>query len=238
MNEEVYISFEHYLQNEMPPEERSVFEERLQNDAAFKEQFEAYKETTLLLGNKFSEETAAFKQNLSAISDAHFADKGKKKGRVISFKPWYYGAAATIAILLGTWFAMQSGPSYYDFPHEEAYFVGRDSANAEMKKAQDLFNSKEYEKAVVVFEKMGRGNQEMNYFYAIALIESGDYVKAEAVLNSLQEGNSIYKEKALWYKALLQLKQEDPEACKKILQQIPKDSEDYEKAQKLLNDLN
>lgn len=238
MNEELYISFENYLQNGMTVEEKAEFEERLKDDKDFSGQFEAYKEATLHLEHKFSEETVAFKQNLSKISNAYFADKGKQKGRVISFRPWYYGVAASIAIVLGTWFSMQnSSPNYYDFPHEEAYFVGRDSVDADKKKAQDLFNNKDYRQAVATFEKMERGNQELDYFYAISLIETDNYAKAESMLKDLQNGNSVYKEKAIWYRALLELKQGDLQACGKMLKQIPEDAEDYERAQKLLKDL-
>jgi len=239
MNEELYISFENYLHNEMTPEEKAIFEEQLQDDTDFNEKFEAYKETTLLLEHKFSKETAAFKQNLSGISNANFADEGKQKGRAIAFKPWYYGAAASIAIVLGTWISMQnSEPRYQDFnQHEVASFIERNEADANLKTAQEWFNNKEYEKAVVVFEKIANANSEVQYFYAISLIETNNYAKAESLLNDLQDGNSVYKEKAIWYSALLELKQGNLEACKKFLQQIPEEAEDYEKAQKLLKDL-
>jgi hypothetical protein len=35
MNEELYIRFEHYLANEMTSEEKTIFEEQLQNDIHF-----------------------------------------------------------------------------------------------------------------------------------------------------------------------------------------------------------
>lgn len=238
MNEELYISFENYLQGEMNLEDKLNFEKQLQNDADFQAQFESYKEVTLLLENKFSTEADSFKENLNTISENYFAETSAKNSKVVSFKPWFYAVAASIALLIGTWFAFQNNqPLYADYSHEEAHFVSRDGENADLKTAQDLFNNKEYSKAVRAFEKIGSGNQEINYFHAIALIETNNYSKAEILLTDLQNGNSVYKEKAIWYKALSALKQGNSETCKEILLQIPKDAEDYDKAQKLLNKL-
>ena len=238
MNEELYISFESYLQDEMTSVDKIDFEEQLTNDADFRKQFEAYREVTNLLEQKFSAEKDSFKENLNTISETYFSKKELKKPKVFLFKPWLFAAAASFVLLMGTWFVFQNNqPLYDDFAHEEAHFVSRDGENADLKIAQDLFNNKEYSKAVSVFEKLGRDNQEVNYFYAISLIEIENYSKAEAILTDLQNGNSVYKEKAAWYKALSALKQEKIDKCRKILKEIPSEAEDYQKAQKLLKDL-
>ena len=101
MNEEMYIGFESYLANEMPADEKILFEEKLQNDAKFKRQFQLYKETTQLLSHKFSYETINFKKNLEAISKEHFTETNKDKSKVIAFKPWFYAVAACLVIGLG-----------------------------------------------------------------------------------------------------------------------------------------
>ena len=45
---------EKYLLNEMTQEEKANFENKLQNDTDFKEQFQVYKETSLFLALMFS----------------------------------------------------------------------------------------------------------------------------------------------------------------------------------------
>ena len=80
-------------------------------------------------------------------------------------------------------------------------------------------------------------NPELHYFYAIALIETNDYAKAETLLKEIKSGTSVYKEKATWYLALSNLKQKKLEECKIYLKQIPTDAEDYDNAQKLLKRL-
>lgn len=240
MNEELYIGFENYLNNEMLPEERLDFEQRLQNDAGFKESFRLYKETTRFLEAKLSTETVDFKENLKAISKDYFDGNPQKKPKVISFKPWQYAVAASITILFGTWFMMQNGnPEYGDYnQHENAYFTERGTSDADLKQAQDFFNAKEYKKAVAAFEKVEvLKKPELQYFYAIALIETNDFKKAEILLNTIKEGTSVYKDKAVWYLALSELKQNRIPECRSLLEQIPSNSEDFDKAQQLLKEL-
>lgn len=239
MNEEMYIGFESYLANEMPADEKERFEEKLQNDAQFMEQFQLFTETTQFLSHKFSSETIDFKKNLETISAAHFSETEEKDIKVVNLKPWYYAVAASMAILFGTLLFNQSDPQYGDYSqHESAQFIERGDNDANLKEAQDFFNNKYYQKAVASFEKVADLNQpEFQYFYAIALIETNSYTKAELTLNSLKNGTSVYKDKAIWYLALSNLKQKKLDDCKSLLKQIPADAEEYDKAQQLLNDL-
>ncbi|MBL7885863.1 MAG: tetratricopeptide repeat protein [Flavobacterium sp.] len=237
MNEEIYLRFEHYLADEMTSEERLLFEEQLQNDASFNESFTLYKETTQFLEYKFSSEKAAFEQNITSIAKEHFASK--KETKVIAFKPWYYAVAATIVVVVGTWMMMQNDPTYGDYnQHEMAVFVERSDNNENLQKAQEAFNKKDYQQAVAAFEKIQDFRKpELQYFYAIALIETNDFTKAELFLDQLRKGNSVYKDKATWYLALSYLKQNKKDKCKLVLQQIPVEAEDYNKAQELLKEL-
>lgn len=239
MNEEVYIGFESYLNNEMPTEEKTQFENRMKTDRDFNKSFTLYKETTQFLDNKFSKETVDFKQNLQTISKEYFAEKEQKETKVIAFKPWYYAVAAILVIALGIFTFTQNDPQYGDYnQHENAYFMERGDEDVNLKNAQDFFNAKEYANAVTAFEKVADLNKpELQYFYAIALIETNKYPKAEALLKTIQQGTSSFKEKAVWYLALSNLKQKKFVNCKTLLKQIPADAEDYEKAQQLLKDL-
>jgi hypothetical protein len=239
MNEEMYIGFESYLANEMPPNEKILFEEKLQNDAKLKEQFNLYKETTQLLSHKFSSETSDFKKNLKVISKRNFSETSKSKSKVIAFKPWLYAVAACLVIGLGIFTFTKNDPSYSDYnQYETAQFVERGDNDTNLKEAQDFFNTKQYQKAVTSFEKLQHPNSpELQYFYAIALIETNNYAKAETTLNTLKNGVSVYKDKAIWCLALSNLKQKKIDECKAYLKQIPIDAEDFDKAQKLLKDL-
>jgi thioredoxin-like negative regulator of GroEL len=114
----------------------------------------------------------------------------------------------------------------------------RSIGDANLKEAQEAFNAKNYKKAVAAFDKITDfRDPELQFFYAISLIETNNFAKAQLFLDQLREGNSVYKHKATWYLALSYLKQDKNVECKATLKEIPSDAEDFDKAQQLLNDL-
>jgi hypothetical protein len=240
MNEELYITFENYFNNELSQEEKLEFELQLQNDADIKEKFEIYKEINGYLETKFSSETIDFKKNLESISNQNFSEN-KKEVKVISFKPWYYAVAASVAILFGTWFFMQNAvPNYSDYAtHETAIFTERGEVIKNLKIAEKAFNNKNYKEAIVNFEIVLKDYKrpEIEYYYGISLLEENRYTDAEKVFTQIKSGKSVYKDKATWQLALSSLKQKKYEDCKKYINQIPADAEDYKTAQKLLKKL-
>lgn len=239
MDEERYILFENYLSNELSAEEKTNFEKQLVEDPELASAFEVYKELNQHLENKFGneQELKAFKKNLKSISKEHFKTK---KPKVVAFKPWQYAIAASVAILVGLFVFQNINPSFEDYNNPEmATFIERGDVNENLKLAQDAFNAKNYKTAIPHFEAILKVNKspEIQYFYAISLLEDNQFQKAETNLLELKSGTSIYKNKATWYLALSKLKQEDYKSCKEILQNIPQDFEDYDQVQELLNEL-
>lgn len=241
MQEELYLLFENYLNNEMSLEEKTSFENQLQNDPKLKEQFELYKQTTQFLEVKFSKETVDFKENLKSISENHFADSIKKKTKVISLQSKWFAIAAILVVFIGVWFMNNNGnPSYSDYnQHENANFVERGSVIKDLKVAQEAFNNKNYEEAIPLFEKVlvEYKRPEIEFYYGVSLLEVNKTSEAETVFRDLKNGTSVYNQKAIWYLALTKLKLEDFESCKTYLKEISADSEEFEKAQELLNEL-
>ena len=239
MNEERYILFDQYLENELSAEEKTNFEKQLSEDQELASAFETFKELNLHLENKFGNETElkAFKKNLKSISAAHFKSK---KAKVVAFKPWQYAIAASVAVLVGLFVFQNINPSFEDYNNPEmATFIERGDVNENLKLAQDAFNSKKYKTAIPHFEVVLQMNKspEIQYFYAISLLEDNQFQKAETNFTELKSGTSIYKNKATWYLALSKLKQKDYDSCKAILLTIPDDFEDYDQVQELLNEL-
>ena len=239
MNDERYILFENYLSNELSAEEKTNFEKQLTEDSELASAFEIFKDLNLHLENKFGnqEELKAFKKNLKSISKEHFKTK---KPKVVAFKPWQYAIAASVAILVGLFVFQNINPSFDDYNNPEmATFIERGDVNENLKLAQDAFNAKNYKTAITYFEAILKENKspEIQYFYAVSLLETDQFQKAEINLSDLRYGNSIYKNKATWYLALSKLKQKDYKSCKNILLTIPDDFEDYDQVQQLLNEL-
>ncbi|MHC0439805.1 tetratricopeptide repeat protein [Flavobacterium sp. 3-210] len=239
MNEEHYILFDQYLEGELTIDQKNDFEKQLAEDAQFASEFETFKSVQLQLQNKFGfeEEREAFKENLNQIAEEYF----NKKPKVIGLKPWYLAVAASVAVLFGLFFFNYNQyPAFADYNHpEQASFAERGSEDGPLKNAEKEFNAKRYSLAIPHFEEvLAKGKTpEIQFYYGVSLLEESHYLKSEAVFNELKEGNSVYKEKATWYLALSKLKQRDYEGCKKILQTISEDYEDYDEVQLLLDEL-
>jgi hypothetical protein len=238
MNEERYIVFDQYLQNELSAEDKVKFESALNEDPELASAFDTFKQLNLHLENKFgnADEFDSFKENIKAISKEHF---NVSKPKVIAFKPWIYLVAASVAVLVGL-FLFNPNPNFEDFSqHENAYFTERGTVDKNLKEAEEAFNAKNYKVAIPFFEVLlsERKTPEIQYFYGISLLEANRIQEAKAVFNELKSGTSIYKNKAIWSLALAELKEKDYKSCKEILLTIPLDYEDYDKVQELLKEL-
>ena len=247
MEEQEYIQFDQYLLEELSTEERLSFEKRLESDTAFKNSFNTYKELSNFLENKFENEaeTNAFQSNLESISSKHFnkaetLSEAPKKSKIFRFAQ--LAMAASVAIFLGVFaFNQLSNPTYSDYNSHEQMTVVRSEGNVkEIIQATKAFNNKEYEKANSLLGKVienDPNNSELLLYYAITNLELDNFKLTDQFLNTLAEGDSGYKNRAIWYSALSKLKQKDNEASIAFLKQIPEDAEDFRQAQKLLDKL-
>jgi tetratricopeptide (TPR) repeat protein len=178
---------------------------------------------------------------LETISKSNFTENKKSETKVISFKPYYFAIAASIVLVIGTWFMMQNSmPNYNDYnQHEDAYFTEHEDVIEKLKLAQDAFNTKNYPEAITNFEIVLKSYKrpEIEFYYAVSLLEVDKFTESEVIFNNLKSGTSIYKDKSTWYLALSNLKQKKYEETKEFLKQIPEDAEDYAKAEKLLDEL-
>lgn len=238
MKESMYQQFDQYLHHELTQVELNEFGAQLKNDVEFASAFALYKETHQFLETSLNPKTLAFEENLKQIAKTH--RPAPPKSKVIPLRTWL-SMAASLVIVAGLWFVMRNEvPSYTDYnQHELASFVERSDNTILLKTAQKEFNNKNYKLAEDAFRKIlaSKKSPEIQFFFAICLIENNRYAEAEQELEILQKGNSIYKDKALLYMALSQLKQNKTEACKNYLLQIKEDQEDYTKAQELLRAL-
>ncbi|WP_281227069.1 tetratricopeptide repeat protein [Flavobacterium aquiphilum] len=240
MNEEHFLEFDEYLQGEMNAGDKLAFEQRLKEEPELKMAFETYRELHQHLENKFghADERKAFKENLKKISKEHYK---KHKSKVIKFKPWYYAAAASVAVLFGLlFFNYNQDPVFEDYNHpEQAFFTERGTADANLKQAETAYNGKKYSEAIPLFETILKTDKsaEIQYFYGVSLLEVNRFAEAEKVFTALKSGNSIYKNKAIWSLALSKLKQKDYKSCKELLLTIPEDYEGNDQVDALLDEL-
>ncbi len=240
MQDELYIAFESYLCNELSETEKIIFEKRLKEDAEFLASFNLYKETNNFTANKFSQETALFKNNLKSISKDYFASEKPKKSKLVQFRPILYAVAAVLVLFFG-FQLFQNDPQFEDYNQfENASITERSEITvANLKKAQDAFNDKKYKEAIPLFESVLKTYKtpEIEYLYAIALLQENRIQESEIIFNALKNSNIVYKDNATWCLALSKLKQNDYAACKALILQISEDGDYYTTSRKLLEDL-
>ena len=248
MEEQDYILFEDYLSGNLDKDATNAFETRLETDKAFKQSFRIYKDISVHLDHEIGneEKTMDFRVNLDSISHNYFSKLNAQQEEVETKKPFSFyklAIAASIALLLGFFvFNQFSGdPSYSDFAnYDQISLTVRGENDALLKEAETAFNTKNYEEAELLFNQIleeDSSNTEIQLYKSITLIETNQFSEADELLKAISEGNSIYKNKAMWYLALSKLKQDNLEACKNVLKNISEDAEDYNQAQKLLNKL-
>ena len=243
MDDQDYILFENYLLGELSKEEIVAFETRLETDSKFKESFNTYKELTSFLEHKFENEAAstAFQTNLKNISIAYF-DKQESPVKSIKFKPWLYATAASVVLLISiVLFNNLSTPVYSDYAkYDSISLTVRGEQDALLHTAENAFNAKDFAKAEEAFKSLmvlDKDNVELQFYRGVANVELNKFETAEKLLLSLSKGQSVYKNKAKWYLALSNLKQEEYDECIEILKTIPEDADEYKQAQKLIKKL-
>ncbi len=248
MADQDYILFENYLLGDLSEIDKEIFETRIKEDSKFKESFNTYKELSSYLKHTFENEDAskAFKENLQKISKVHFEKHEaaeKIKGSTKTYEFYKYVIAASMVLFFGIFMFNQfSNPSYADFAHYDTISLTvRGEQDALSKTAENAFNTKDFAKAEDAFSKLlqttDKDNSELKLYSAIANIELNHFDTAETLLSDLQEGHSVYKNKATWYLALSKLKQKDYVACLEILKTIPEDADNYKQAKTLIDKL-
>lgn len=245
MEELKYIEFDKFLNNELTETEKISFEERLNSDADFKQEFEIYKALETSLSSKFKneEEEKELRNTLTQLGSRYIKEETvKKETKVISLKRYRnLMVAASIALLIGFFIFKNGNPIYSDFSkHHSLELVVRGDNNEAITKAEEAFNTKNYKTAfaqLTILEEQLPNDVEIQLYKGICLIEMDQFSQAETIFNTISNGNSAFKNKATWYKALNLLKQEKFEACKEVLKTIPESSEEYEQVRKLLKKL-
>ena len=244
MEEKDYLLIERYLSNELNSDEILEFNNRLKNDNNFAKEVSFYKEVENTLSKRFlsKRKEKDLRKTLQKLGKRHIV-VNKKKSKIFLFQKYskYLVAASLVVFATILWFD-RSNPKFTDYnSYPDLELTLRDNnQNKHIKKAEKAFNSKNYFEAQKELETLisnDRTKVELQLYLAICLIEQNHFSKAESILEKIKNGKSVYKNKAIWYLALSKLKQRDYKLCKEYLKKIPKDSDDYKKAQDLLQKL-
>jgi len=147
-----------------------------------------------------------------------------------------------ISLFLLGLISCDSKPNYEDYnTHKPMNVSVRGSSTETLDKVQNLFNTHNYELANTHLSRLAgyyTNNLEIQLYYGITFLETDQYPIAKIIFDKvLLSKNEDLVNEAKWYSALMALKQNDLKTCKLFLEQIPKKSNRYKKANSLLNRL-
>lgn len=236
-----------YFENSLSPKEQFLFNDLLQNDQEFKNEFVFRKDLKKVI--------AASQQEDLKSTLGQFEDKIHKSSRLM-FLPKKWLVAASIMILASV--GIYSVKSSY-FPSNEviyqSYFtscrntiqpvVRGENPNTIEYRAFVAYEAHNYHKAINLFNSVADPDAAyINFYKGLSYLEVNKSAKAIELLmpiskaTNLQGKSANFSEKANWYLALAYLKNEDNEKAIKELSYIinqPSGTFKKEEAQEVLN---
>lgn len=243
-----YEQFEQYLAGEMPPEERQLFEARLNSDPQLAETFRAYKQ----LNEEYSEmeqlreEEAALSGTLAQMNRKYFSageTMVQKKQAPVRRMVFAVAAAASLIaaffLLKPMWFAGGNKNLFNEYYENEQMSVERGAMDSAAQAAA-LYNAKDYAKTLTILEPFTKAHPEkteLQVFTGRCYLETAAYDKADSVFSAIAKGGTVFSDKAQWLQALVMLKQKQNEAAKQLLEKIPGNSAYYKQAKELMGKL-
>lgn len=236
-----------YFENSLSPKEQLLFNDLLQNDQEFKNEFVFRKDLKKVI--------AASQQEDLKSTLGQFENKIHKNSRLM-FLPKKWLVAASIMILASV--GIYSVKSTY-FPTNEAiyqsYFtscrntiqpvVRGENPNTIEYRAFVAYEAHDYYKAINLFNSVADPNAAyINFYKGLSYLEINKSSRAIELLlpiskaTNLQGKSANFSEKANWYLALAYIKNKDDEKAIKQLSYIinqPADTYKKEEAQEVLN---
>ena len=220
------ILFEDYLKEQLNPEEKAQFEQRL-NDSEFRKSFEEYKSIrNAMIADINIKGESALRENLEKLGSQYF-NVEKKETKLVDIRSKFSAlrVAASILLLLGVSFSFLylNKSKYSDSNLADKYFNKHSSYTT---RGGDQVQ-KNRRKAV-------------QFADANKLFEEGKYRQAQTMYNSLLLEKGTFSQLAEWNLLMIQLKNDKEGDHKRILNRILKnpDHRFHYKALELEKDLN
>ncbi|HLR38710.1 MAG TPA: hypothetical protein VK084_11745 [Chitinophagaceae bacterium] len=242
MTDTDFENMDRYLHDDFPALEREAFEERLEKDAEFKEQFRVYSEVYHVLSEHFdrSEEEQALRGKLKQKNQHYFNETSPKKSpKKLWISVISVAAAAIIIFLLwAPW--QQNALNQYGQIEMTNPTVRGNEQNERMIRAAQLFNAGDYQKVLPLLDSAVRikPDNAQNLFYrGVTLLHLNKNEKALQDLQKVFNGTSVYRFEAAYFIGLAYYNSAEKDSCREWLNKIPDDAAVADKAQRLLKKL-
>lgn len=236
-----YEHIELYLNDEMSPEEKQDFEQRLKLDNELQDELHIYKEVNGILSRRINipEDEQRLRDQLQEKQSQYFSS-GAKVVPITSRRTWLYAIASVAAVILimitwwGPW--QETSLNRYGQIEMTAPTVRSNEQNTALTQAANLFNNKKYKQALPLLDSIVLANPSdarSRFYRGVTLLHLDQAAKAREDLNTIYNGESIYQFDAAYYIALSYL-DKNKDSSRNWLQKIPQDAPIYPKAKKLL----
>lgn len=253
-----------YLEDTMTDEERARFELDIKADPDLKQSIfiiktmnTVYSDTDWALyngdNNTLKNTSELFKGDAIESFSKHAkiaASNYKSATQKRRFIKYISSVAAAVIILFSGYYFLNNDATsitlynnYYSTEDLPSFTTQSNTANV-LAKAENLFKTKQYKKALEQFKLAERSldntlNPNLLLYIAVCYLELEQYQLAQERLNLLLKSNSLDAHKAYWFKALTYLKQDNRVKAIETLELLIEDKNNfnYLKAKKLLNEL-
>lgn len=234
INQELFERIDRYLSGNMDADTHQAFEAELSVDPELQHEVNLQRQliAAVELGS-LGEETKT-------------SSAGKSKILPVNrFKTWLYAAAAIVVIAFSymgwRFFKLRDAEkadlyATYFYPDPGLPVVmGIDTATYLFNEGMISYKEENYQRAITTWNALppaAVGSDTLRYFIAMAQLNDGDLTQAAKALNTIiASDNTVYRERAVWYLALIRVKEKDYQAAISLLEQL----NDFEAARQLLH---
>ncbi|MEZ4849368.1 MAG: tetratricopeptide repeat protein [Bacteroidia bacterium] len=247
---DIYEWIESYLAGDLEGEALSEFEDRLQTDTEFARQVQLHQELADTFGDPDRDKLLGI---LSELGDEFSSKQSSPVRSLWTPKRWMTIAAGVlvlciIGILVNRWSSGKDPQALFDQYYETYSIPGNlrspethfDSLWNEGIKA---YNEQKYEEAIPLFQQILESDSltsSASFFLGLSLLEENQLAKsAQALEMTINDENSLFRDQASWYRALIYLKQNQTDNAGETLHGLASKSGKYgELAKELLKVIN
>ncbi|RRQ50706.1 hypothetical protein DZC72_09310 [Maribacter algicola] len=216
MEKELLI--QRYFSNSLTQEEKAFFDDLIQNDKEFKNQFDFELDLQKVIGESHRTE---LKSKLKGF-EKEVTTSSKSTKSIKTYRKWL--VAASILILIGFGYLQFSNPNLntlYDenfqvYPNAEVSITRGEEAESLERKAFIAYETEDYEQALQLFSEMPE-QLYIDFYKAQCHLKLEQYSKAIELLNLNISNKAKYIPESYWYMSMAYLKMGDRENAKNSL---------------------
>lgn len=235
-----------YFSNSLTPEQKRLFDDLLETDSEFKEQFDFEKDIERVIRAK---ESARLKHKLTGFEKEVSKDIPLRTLPRTNYRKW--AIAATVALVVGLgWLGYNNftGPDYTNLYNENfqqypntVYTISRSDSDETLERdAFVAYESGDFTNAADKFKTISKVNTSdyLDFYLGMSYLNLDQFEEAKAYFTNTINSKSEFVDEAYWYSALIALKEKDQEHAKEYLMKlIATDGYNQERAKQLLEKL-